>query len=80
MGETNFHTKDGEKKKKRKEERLNDGENNCQATLGARKHAWRTQAAWATPSILNCSFDICLRVHQSESGKVKKNVQSLEQA
>ena len=27
--------------------RLNDGNNNGQATHGARKHAWRTQAAWA---------------------------------
>ena len=33
--------KDGEK------ERLNDGNNNGQATHGARKHAWRTQGAWA---------------------------------
>ena len=32
---------------KKKEERLNDGDNNGQATHGARKHAWRTQAAWA---------------------------------
>ena len=58
LEETNFRTrqiprsgskaKDGEKKKKkRKEERLNDGNNNGQATHGARKHAWRTQAAWA---------------------------------
>ena len=38
----------GQKKKtEEKEERLNDGENNGQATHGARKHAWRTQAAWA---------------------------------
>ena len=29
------------------EERLNDGDNNGQATHGACKHAWRTQAAWA---------------------------------
>ena len=35
------------KKKERKRERLNDGDNNGQATHGARKHAWRTQAAWA---------------------------------
>ena len=42
------------KKKERKEERLNDGENNGQATHGARKHAWRTQAAWA-----NFSEHIC---------------------
>ena len=58
LEETNFHTreiprsgskaKDGErKKKKRKKERLNDGNNNGQGTHGARKHAWRMQAAWA---------------------------------
>ena len=34
-------------KRKRKKERLNDGNNNSQAMHGARKHAWRTQAAWA---------------------------------
>ena len=28
-------------------ERLNDGNNNGPAMHGARKHAWRTQAAWA---------------------------------
>ena len=40
--------KDGEKRKRERErERLNDGNNNGQATHGARKHAWRTQAAWA---------------------------------
>ena len=31
--------------------RVNDGNNNDQAPHGARKHAWRTQAAWA--KILN---------------------------
>ena len=36
-----------EKKEERKKERLNNGNNNGQATHGARKHAWRTQAAWA---------------------------------
>ena len=35
-----------EKKEKRRR-RLNDGDNNGQATHGANKHAWRTQAAWA---------------------------------
>ena len=39
--------KNGGEKKERKKERLNDGDNNGQATHGARKHAWRTQAAWA---------------------------------
>ena len=38
----------GQKQKtEKKEERLNDGNNNGQATHGARKHAWRTQAALA---------------------------------
>ena len=35
------------KKREREKERLNDGNNNSQAMHGARKHAWRTQAAWA---------------------------------
>ena len=41
--------KDGGKRgeRERKRERLNNGDNNGQATHGARKHAWRTQAAWA---------------------------------
>ena len=36
-----------EREKERKKERLNNGDNNAQATHGARKHAWCTQAAWA---------------------------------
>ena len=40
------------KRRERKKERLNDGENNGQAMHGARKHAWRTQAAWANWSVL----------------------------
>ena len=36
-----------ERKKEREKKRPNDGNNNGQATNGARKHAWRTQAAWA---------------------------------
>ena len=58
LGETNFHAReiprsgskaeDGEKRKReRKKERAKVGDNNGQATHGARKHAWRTQAAWA---------------------------------
>ena len=35
------------KKKKKKRERAKVGDNNGQATHGARKHAWRTQATWA---------------------------------
>ena len=35
------------KKEEKKEEKKETGDNNGQATHGARKHAWRTQAAWA---------------------------------
>ena len=34
-------------KRRRKRERAKVGDNNGQATHGAHKHAWRTQAAWA---------------------------------
>ena len=59
LGETNFRTQefsrsgskaeDGEKERERerKRERAKVGDNNGQATHGARKHAWHTQAAWA---------------------------------
>ena len=40
------------KKKKRKKKRANDGNNNGEATHGARKHAWRTQTAWAKITII----------------------------
>ena len=36
-----------EKKREREKERAKVCDNNGQATHGARKHAWRTQAAWA---------------------------------
>ena len=42
-----------QKTEKKKIERLNDGNNNGQSTHGARKHAWRTQAAWAKKLELN---------------------------
>ena len=47
MGQKQKTEKKKERKKERERERLNDGNNNGQATHGARKHAWRTQAAWA---------------------------------
>ena len=43
--------------RERKKERLNDGNNNGQATHGARKHAWVTQAAWAKNPLLG--FPLC---------------------
>ena len=50
-----------EKKEERERERLNNGENNGQATHGARKHAWRTQAAWANKTNIIYSDLIQLR-------------------
>ena len=35
------------KKREREKERAKVGDNNGQATHGARRHVWRTQAAWA---------------------------------
>ena len=46
-GDSPEWVKSKRRREKEKEERLNDGNNNGQATHGARKHAWRTQAAWA---------------------------------
>ena len=49
----------GQKQKterKEKKERLNDGNNNGQATHGARKHAWHTQAAWANTYFSNSNI------------------------
>ena len=47
MGDSPKWVKSKKRRKKKEEERLNNGDNNGQATHGARKHAWRTQAAWA---------------------------------
>ena len=48
---------------KREKERAKVGDNNGQATHDARKHAWRTQAAWANlhpeaqcQYVQNCNF------------------------
>ena len=48
------------KKKEREKERkrLNDGNNNGQATHDARKHSWRTQAAWAKNHAKPTHFDL----------------------
>ena len=40
-----------QKTEREKKKRLNDGDNNGQAMHGARKHAWRMQAAWAKNEI-----------------------------
>ena len=50
MGDSPKWVKSKKRRKRRRRgerERLNDGDNNGQATHGERKHAWRTQAAWA---------------------------------
>ena len=60
LGEKLFRTwefpRSGSKAKngeEREKERLNNGDNNGQAMHGARKHAWRTQAAWAKSFLFN---------------------------
>ena len=47
MGDSPKWVKSRRRRKKRRERGAKVGENNGQATHGARKHAWRTQAAWA---------------------------------
>ena len=48
MGDSPKWVKSRRRRKKEKKERgAKVGDNNGQATHGARKHAWRTQAAWA---------------------------------
>ena len=49
-------TEEKKEERKRRERGAKVGENNGQATHGARKHAWRTQAAWAKMSreLLSC--------------------------
>ena len=44
--------KNKKKEERKRRERLNDGDNNGQATHGALKHAWRTQARMAHASRL----------------------------
>ena len=47
VGQKQKTEKKRRKKRERKRERAKVGDKNGQATHGARKHAWRTQAAWA---------------------------------
>ena len=56
--------KNGEKKEKERD-RLKVGDNNGQAKQGARKHAWRTQAAWA---------NIYYSVVTSQNSEVTRNI------
>ena len=48
-------TEEKKEEEEEEEERLNDGDNNGQATHGERKHAWRTQAAWAKIKNFYCT-------------------------
>ena len=47
VGQKQKTEKKEEEEEEREREKLSDGDNNGQATHGARKHAWCTQAAWA---------------------------------
>ena len=53
MGDSPKWVKSKRRREEKKEsKRLNDGNNNGEATHGARKHAWRTQTAWAKITII----------------------------
>ena len=60
----------GQNKEERKRERAKVGDNNGQATHGARKHAWRTQAAWANSLAMHVTNrQLATNVHEeSNSG------------
>ena len=47
LAHASTHGKQKMEREREEEKRLNDGDNNGQATHGARKHAWCKQAAWA---------------------------------
>ena len=58
--------------RERNKERLNNGNKNGQATHGARKHAWRKQAAWAKKgererdwTIVITMAKLCFHIHLS---------------
>ena len=53
MGDSPKWVKSRRRRRKKKRERAKVGDNNGQATHGARKHAWRTQAALAKNCIKN---------------------------
>ena len=67
-------TEKREREKERKRERLNDGDNNGQSTHGARKHAWRTQAAWAKKNrkLVITMAKLCI-AHASRLGQYDNN-------
>ena len=56
--------------REKEEERLNDGDNNGQATHGARKHAWHSQDAWAKKFNLT---NISIEYYLSSQLQVKVN-------
>ena len=62
----------GARKPPEPKERLNDGNNNGQDTHGARKHAWRTQAAWANNKYFLCSNFFLTYIAQKKIYSMKK--------
>ena len=64
----------GQKQKTEKKEEKNPkvGDNNGQATHGARKHAWRTQAAWAKNYFAHGIFPEVGQKQKTEKEKKKK--------
>ena len=71
MGDSPKRVKSKKRRKKkeerRKRERSKVGDNNGQATHGARKHPWRTQDAWA--KILKSIFQM-FKIEKSANSKI----------
>ena len=69
MGDSPKWVKSRRRRKKEKKERgAKVGDNNGQATHGARKHAWRTQAAWANmKDFFTCLNKQCAKYGQQTS-------------
>ena len=72
MGDCPKLVKSKRRKRKKKKERKRPkvGDNNGQARHGARKHAWRTQAAWANVSKENNTL-------KKELGELNNQIKTL---
>ena len=70
------------KRERERERGVKVGDNNGQATHGARKHAWRTQAAWANfrSFALNYSGNVGknFREHCTKKNKALKTIKQIE--
>ena len=62
------------REKEREKERAKVCDNNGQATHGARKHAWRTQAAWANKCVVQSLHDLQEKLFQCSEKKMNDDI------